>query len=557
MALLLVFSCFTISSALSETRSLSLYNIHTKEKISTTFKRDGVYDRAGLRKLSWMLRDWRTSEVVDIDPRLFDAMWEIKKETASSSPIHIVSGYRSNKTNDMLRSKSSQVAKNSHHTRGQAVDFFIPGVNLEKLRIISIKQEHGGVGVYYDSHFIHVDVGRVRTWPTRLTRKQLLALFPDGKTAHLPSDGPALSSRDAVRNRKTSASKDKRYKRVSRAGLGGTSKISTKLIANLVPPTKNASDAPAQKTGPSSPQEKRIAKRIALTSNTPAQKAGPSSLQEKRISLTSNTPAQKTGPSSPQEKRIALTSNTHAQKAGASSLQEKRISLTSNTPAQKTGASSQQEKRIALTSNAPAHQTGPSSLQEKRISLTSNTPAHKAGASSPQEKRISLTSNTPAHKAGPSSLQPKRIETQVISAKFSDEFLTKLQIETKSVDGSDISGASAKMSDLTLVGNTSNLPTGRRYEIKHEEQTKLAGFDRLRKLLLPLKGFLQENLLRSNYPQRVIDDLSTVVALEPTPIAYLPHLVTFSGEAAVADIVFESPHLDVRAFDISSIKAPL
>ena len=515
MALLLVFSCFTISSALSETRSLSLYNIHTKEKISTTFKRDGVYDRAGLRKLSWMLRDWRTSEVVDIDPRLFDAMWEIKKETASSSPIHIVSGYRSNKTNDMLRSKSSQVAKNSHHTRGQAVDFFIPGVNLEKLRIISIKQEHGGVGVYYDSHFIHVDVGRVRTWPTRLTRKQLLALFPDGKTAHLPSDGPALSSRDAVRNRKTSASKDKRYKRVSRAGLGGTSKISTKLIANLVPPTKNASDAPAQKTGPSSPQEKRIAK------------------------------------------RIALTSNTHAQKAGASSLQEKRISLTSNTPAQKTGASSQQEKRIALTSNAPAHQTGPSSLQEKRISLTSNTPAHKAGASSPQEKRISLTSNTPAHKAGPSSLQPKRIETQVISAKFSDEFLTKLQIETKSVDGSDISGASAKMSDLTLVGNTSNLPTGRRYEIKHEEQTKLAGFDRLRKLLLPLKGFLQENLLRSNYPQRVIDDLSTVVALEPTPIAYLPHLVTFSGEAAVADIVFESPHLDVRAFDISSIKAPL
>ncbi|RAI32807.1 hypothetical protein CH341_32045, partial [Rhodoplanes roseus] len=93
----------------------------------------------------------------------------------------------------MLRSRSSGVAKRSQHTAGKAMDFFIPGVPLEKLRKIASKKQVGGVGYYptSGSPFVHLDVGSVRHWP-RMTRRQLLALFPDGKTLHIPSDGKPL-----------------------------------------------------------------------------------------------------------------------------------------------------------------------------------------------------------------------------------------------------------------------------------------------------------------------------------------------------------------------------
>jgi hypothetical protein len=93
----------------------------------------------------------------------------------------------------MLRSRSRGVAKKSQHTLGKAMDFFIPGVPLAKLRAIGLKMEVGGVGYYptSGSPFVHMDVGGVRHWP-RMSRSQLLALFPDGRTIHIPSDGKPL-----------------------------------------------------------------------------------------------------------------------------------------------------------------------------------------------------------------------------------------------------------------------------------------------------------------------------------------------------------------------------
>jgi len=92
-----------------------------------------------------------------------------------------------------LKSANSGVAKDSQHTLGKAMDFYIPDVKLEKLRQISLRLEGGGVGYYpkSGSPFIHVDVGNVRHWP-RMNRQELLAMFPDGKTTHTPSDGQPL-----------------------------------------------------------------------------------------------------------------------------------------------------------------------------------------------------------------------------------------------------------------------------------------------------------------------------------------------------------------------------
>ncbi|KPL52227.1 hypothetical protein ABB55_08265 [Prosthecomicrobium hirschii] len=179
--------------AKAETRALNLYNTHTQERATIVFKRDGSYDQAGLQELNRLLRDWRRNESTKMDPQLFDLIWEVYRDTGARDPIHIVCGYRSPTTNNMLRSRSRGVAKFSQHTLGKAMDFYLPDVPLDKLRAVGMRKQFGGVGFYptSGSPFVHMDTGSVRAWP-RMTREQLVALFPDGKTAHLPADGNPL-----------------------------------------------------------------------------------------------------------------------------------------------------------------------------------------------------------------------------------------------------------------------------------------------------------------------------------------------------------------------------
>ena len=183
------------ANASRDTRTLYVYYTHTKETAKITFKRNGRYDKKGLAELNHMTRDWRQNEPTSMDPRLFDLVWEVYQASGASGPIHIVSAYRSPKTNEMLRSRSRGVAKSSRHTTGQALDFFIPGVPIRKLREIALKKQVGGVGYYPTSNspFVHLDTGSVRAWP-RLTKTQLARLFPNGRTLHVPNTGVPLSN---------------------------------------------------------------------------------------------------------------------------------------------------------------------------------------------------------------------------------------------------------------------------------------------------------------------------------------------------------------------------
>lgn len=180
--------------AFAESRTLDLYNAHTRERLTITFKKNGRYIPSALAELNHFLRDWRRNEQIKMDPRLFDTVWELYSKSGASQPIHVVCGYRALATNEMLRSRSGGVAKHSQHTQGKAMDMFIPGVSINRLREIGMKMQHGGVGWYptSGSPFVHIDVGNVRAWP-RMTRAQLVRLFPDGKTVHLPSDGKPLA----------------------------------------------------------------------------------------------------------------------------------------------------------------------------------------------------------------------------------------------------------------------------------------------------------------------------------------------------------------------------
>ena len=83
---------------------------------------NGVYDQAALDKLNWFMRDWRLNEPTKMDPKLFDIIWEVYRESGSQQPIDVLSGYRSPQTNAMLRRRSRQVAKHSQHMQGKAID---------------------------------------------------------------------------------------------------------------------------------------------------------------------------------------------------------------------------------------------------------------------------------------------------------------------------------------------------------------------------------------------------------------------------------------------------
>lgn len=188
-------------AAQAETRSLKLYFVHTGERATITFKRNGKFDPEGLAKLNRFLRDWRRNEPTKMDPRLFDLIWSVYQKSGSSDYINVLCGYRAPGTNEMLRNRSRHtgVAKESQHILGKAMDFYIPGVPLERLREIGLKQQMGGVGYYptSGSPFVHMDVGGVRAWP-RASRETLVRLFPDGKTIHLPPDGKPLPGYDAA-----------------------------------------------------------------------------------------------------------------------------------------------------------------------------------------------------------------------------------------------------------------------------------------------------------------------------------------------------------------------
>ncbi len=177
----------------AETRSLKLYFVHTGEKAVITFKRNGVYDRQGLQQLNRFLRDWRRNQPTKMDPRLFDLIWEVYRKSGSRTYINVVCGFRSPETNSLLRSRTKGVAEKSQHILGKAMDFFIPDVKLAKLREIGMKMQVGGVGFYprSGSPFVHMDVGNVRAWP-RMSRSDLVRLFPDGRTLHIPADGKPL-----------------------------------------------------------------------------------------------------------------------------------------------------------------------------------------------------------------------------------------------------------------------------------------------------------------------------------------------------------------------------
>ena len=149
------------------TRVLSFLHTHTGERLKVEYCWGGSYRPDALLEINRLLRDFRVGEVKPIDPKLLDLLHELGGTLETDQPFHVISGYRSPKTNKMLQSRGgshSGVASGSLHQVGKAIDIRLPGVKLDRLRGAARSLRLGGVGYYPSSNFVHVDTGRVRYW---------------------------------------------------------------------------------------------------------------------------------------------------------------------------------------------------------------------------------------------------------------------------------------------------------------------------------------------------------------------------------------------------------
>ena len=154
----------TLSGNTGGERTLKFYHTHTGDSLQVVYFRQGEYDAGSFDQLKVFLADWRDGKQHDFDPQLMDILWQLQQITGSASTWEVISAYRSPETNEMLRSRSSGVARNSQHVLGTAIDVRLRGLELEVLRDNARSLKLGGVGYYAKSNFVHVDTGRVRYW---------------------------------------------------------------------------------------------------------------------------------------------------------------------------------------------------------------------------------------------------------------------------------------------------------------------------------------------------------------------------------------------------------
>ena len=149
---------------LPDTRTLSFRSLHTEERLTATYLRDGRRDPGAMAEIDAILRDWRAEEVRPIDPRLLDQLVALRDSLGSGGTFEIISGYRSPATNAKLAAITDGVSKRSYHMRGMAIDIRLSDRKLTQVHEAALRLRAGGVGLYTKSGFLHLDTGGVRTW---------------------------------------------------------------------------------------------------------------------------------------------------------------------------------------------------------------------------------------------------------------------------------------------------------------------------------------------------------------------------------------------------------
>ena len=145
-------------------RKLALYNPHTDERFDDVYWCDGCYVDPSLRRVDWLMRDFHRDRVAPIDRGLLDLLHRLGEQLNGRHSFEILSGYRTDATNRLLRREGFATAAHSEHLLGKAADIRVDGVRFKHLHRAALSLRAGGVGTYWADQFVHVDVGPVRAW---------------------------------------------------------------------------------------------------------------------------------------------------------------------------------------------------------------------------------------------------------------------------------------------------------------------------------------------------------------------------------------------------------
>jgi len=145
-------------------RSLYVTNARTGEWVRTVYWVEGEYIPEALHAIDYLMRDWREDLVHTIAPRTIDILSATHRLLDCTEPFHLVSGYRSPRTNALLRRRGQGVARKSYHIKGMAADIQLKTRSVEQITLVGRSLGAGGVGRYNRSAFVHLDSGPIRNW---------------------------------------------------------------------------------------------------------------------------------------------------------------------------------------------------------------------------------------------------------------------------------------------------------------------------------------------------------------------------------------------------------
>lgn len=145
-------------------RRIRLRSGRTGESIDTIYWIEGKYIKPALEEVNYFMRDWREDAVKNIDRRQIDLIAATHHMLNTEEPFQLLSGYRSARTNAILRSRSRRVAQDSYHVKGMATDLRLRSRSVGQMAHAALTCRVGGVGIYSRSNFVHMDCGPIRKW---------------------------------------------------------------------------------------------------------------------------------------------------------------------------------------------------------------------------------------------------------------------------------------------------------------------------------------------------------------------------------------------------------
>ena len=147
-----------------DVRRVHMYSGRSGESVNAIYWIDGEYIPEVVKEISHFMRDLRVDSSIAMNPHNLDIIAATHHLLDVNEPYMLLSGYRTAKTNSMLRSESHGVAKNSLHVQGMAADLRLKSRSVKQMAKAGEACAAGGVGHYYNGNFVHRDCGPVRTW---------------------------------------------------------------------------------------------------------------------------------------------------------------------------------------------------------------------------------------------------------------------------------------------------------------------------------------------------------------------------------------------------------